>query len=61
MESKINPETEESESEKSELVKPQPIKNRLVDKAEALCESFGCSFFTGKASGDTINEDEILF
>lgn len=36
MESKVNPETEESEFEKSELVKPQPIENRLVDEAEAL-------------------------
>lgn len=61
MESKVNPETEESEFEKSELVKPQPIENKLVDEAEALCESFNCSYFTGKASGDTSNDDDILF
>lgn len=64
METKQNPEAVQNvqiELEKNELVKPTPIDNMLSNEVEALCESFGCGYNAGKASGDTTEDTDILF
>jgi len=56
-----NQETVQIELEKTELVKPTPIDDMLSNEVEALCESFGCGYNAGKASGDTTEDTDILF
>lgn len=44
-----------------ELVKPNPIEERLGLEVESLCETFNCTSDLSRAKGSTVDENDILF
>jgi len=47
---------------KKELVKPSPIKERVMKEVESLCDGFTCSNFSfNPPTVDTGKDVEILF
>jgi hypothetical protein len=46
---------------KKELVKPNPIVDRVAKEIESLCDGFSCGTFMGSPGADTGDESDILF
>lgn len=44
-----------------ELVRPNLSETRLSEEVESLCSGFSCGTNTARASGDVLEEDDILF